>query len=161
MEGELYSPIAELEISAVVELQGSTPQYMNARRLQRFVWRVVDQEGTYLFMKMRWWTRCFILTSLLALLSSVTLLLFWIVGYRGVEMYVLVGSVLILMWHIAGFSMAALVLRAGWYGAVRWQRQYWLRRLRKQRTKVSSDDTVSRMDIRKLKWEHSSQSSKQ
>nr|QDH87068.1 MAG: hypothetical protein H4BulkLitter2320831_000001 [Partitiviridae sp.] len=63
-------------------------------------------------------------------------------------------------WHIAVFSMAALVLRVGWFGAVRWQRQYWLRRLRKQRTKVSSDDTVSRMDIRKLKWERSSPSSK-
>jgi hypothetical protein len=161
MEGELYSPIAELEISAVVELQGSIPQYMNARKLQRFVWRAVDPEGTYHFMKMKWWTRCFIWTSLLALLSSAILLLFWIAGSREVARYVLVGSLLILTWHIAVFSMAALVLRAGWFGVVRWQRQYWLRRLRKQRTKDSSEDTVSRMDIRKLKWERSFPSSKQ
>jgi len=132
---------------------------MNARKLQRLAFVVVDPEGTHLFMKMRWWARCFTLTSLLACLFSLGLVMSLIWGLNERALFVLEGVGLILTWHIAVFSMTAMVLRAGWYGAVRWQRQYWLRRLRKQRTKASFVDTASRMDTRKLRWALSSRSS--
>jgi len=159
-EGELISPIAHLEVSVEVEMLGSTPWFMNARKLQRYTLRVVDQEGTHLSMSLRWWTKSFILTSLLGLLSFAALVTFYLAGSNGHVWYVLVGSLLILMWHIAVFSMAAMVLKVGWFGVVRLLRLSWLRRLRRQRTKASSGDTVSRTDIRRLRSERSSQSFK-
>jgi hypothetical protein len=151
MEGELYSPIAELEISAVVELQGSIPQYMNARKLQRFVWRAVDPEGTYHFMKMKWWTRCFIWTSLLALLSSLTLGIASSVELNSHAVYHVAKGLLILTSLIAAFSMGALVQKVGSYGVVRLLRLFWLRSLRKHRTEVSSGGTVSHTVTKKRK----------
>jgi len=149
--GELISPISSLSVEVEVETMGTTPWFMNARKLQRFVLRVEDIEGTRLSVSLRLWGMCFISTSLLALLSSLMLKLYSLVGLSSHVVYDVTKGLSILTLLIAVFSMGALVQKVGSYGAVRWLRLFWLRHLRKRRTEVSSGGTVSHTVTKKRK----------
>jgi hypothetical protein len=149
--GELVSPIASLTVEVEVETMGTTPWFMSARKLQRFALRVVDIEGTRLSLSLKLWGWSFILTSLLALLSSLTLGIASSVELNSHAVYHVAKGLLILTSLIAAFSMGALVQKVGSYGVVRLLRLFWLRSLRKHRTEVSSGGTVSHTVTKKRK----------
>jgi hypothetical protein len=155
--GELQYPADQVRINVAPLPTVSDPKFMGVQFLQSYDMRVEAREGERLIRQLRFWTITFILSLILALLTSVrTPMSRATVSYETFLVFDLGNWLSLLFLLGAAFSMGSLYLRVVSYGWLPWLRLFWLRSTRNRVTRAWWDGRVSRSAKRTGMWEQQS-----
>jgi len=135
LHNEVYFPLEEVGIHYKEAMLPGDQKIMDTQSLQRSISLVTAREGVMFSTSMKWLKIIFILTSILALLSSAIIGITWSLGHNVLEGSLLVNPVLIPIWLVVAFNLGLTNRKLGSYGWHRLRRLLWLRGSQNQSVK--------------------------
>jgi len=144
--GERFYPLDELGWTFRVQNSDGELIAMDPQYLRHSLLRVEEVEGRGFSTSMKWWKITSMVTSSLALLSSVAIGISWVAGNHVLSGSWLVHPALIPIWLAVAFSLGGLDRRLVSFGWPRWRRLLSLRGSRNQSVKDWLGESRSRGD---------------
>jgi len=157
--GEVHYPVESLEVHLRSEQDDrGIPGLTGMRFVRRSLLQVTRVEGESLTHWMKLWLASFTAEIMLVLLISVLTVRFWTKGWEqrvgsglGIEDLILICSVV-------AFSLGLLVQKLGSYGWRRSLRVLWVRRSRRESTRIWRENALSPLAFGQLRRGRSSPS---